>query len=425
MPDSPALTGDWWKLYGDATLDKLETRIETDNPTLAGALGRYDEARGYQTQARAALYPRIGVGADITANRQSDNRPLRGNGEPDLYPVDTVGGDASYELDLWGRVRNSVAAGKAQVQAGADDLAAIRLSLECRLASSYVTLREMDQQAALMKETVDAFAQADVMTRKRFDAGISTGIETAQSGAQLSEAQAQLSDVENSRALTEHAIASLVATPASSFSLAAAQALLPIPDVPVTLPSVLVQHRPDVAAAERRMYAANRGIGIAKAAFFPAITLGGQAGFQNAGLPGLLTAQNILWSVGPGAALSLFDGGRRRGRMAVARATWSQATADYRVEVLKAFRQVEDGLSRLHHLGDEQTAEDRAVQQAGEAERLSLDRYERGASNYLVVVMTQTAALRARRQALALRTERLQASIDLIRAIGGGWSPHA
>lgn len=420
-PASLSAAGDWWTLFGDATLDGLERRIGTDNPTLAGALGRYDEASAYLREARAGLFPHIGLDADITRNRQSDNRPLRGSNQPDLYPADTVGGEAGYELDLWGRVRNSVAAGRAEAEASADDLAAIRLSLQSRLASSYIALRGYDRQIDLLSATVDAYAKADAMTRRRFAGGIATGIETGQSGAQLAEAQAQLADLRNARALTEHAIASLVGTPAPNFSIEAAPASLTLPPIPAGLPSTLLQRRPDVAAAERRMYAANREIGVARAAFFPSISLSGQGGFQNTGLPGLFTAPNIFWSVGPSAVLNLFDGGRRRAQVAVARANWTQATADYRGDVLKAFQDVEDGLSQLHHLGDEAVAEDQAVTQAAQAERLSLNRYVKGAVDYLDVVTAQTTALRTRRQAIRLETLRLQASVGLIKALGGGW----
>lgn len=421
-PASPSAAGDWWTLYGDTTLDSLEQRINSANPTLAGALGRYDEAQGYLREARSDLFPHIGIGSDLDRERQSDSRPLRGSGQPDYYSADTVSGQAGYEIDLWGRVRNQVAAGKAQAQASADDLAAIRLSLEAELATSYVTLRGLDRQTQLLLATVDAYTKADRMTRRRFAGGIATGIETGQSGTQLAEAQAQLADVQNSRALTEHAIASLVGTPASSFAVAPAPIVLDMPSVPVGVPSTLLQRRPDVAAAERRMYAANRGIGVAKAAFYPQISIGGMGGVQNTALSGLFGAGNVLWSVGPNMAFSLFDGGKRRGQLAVARAAWTQATADYRGQVLKAFQDVEDGLSQLHHLGDEAQAEDRAVQQAAQVERLSLNRYTKGAVDYLQVVTAQTTALRVRRAALVLETQRLQASIALIRATGGGWS---
>lgn len=420
-PADLAARGQWWTLYGDATLDGLETRIDSDNPTLAGALGRYDEATAYLAQARAGLFPQIGVSTDVERDRQSDSRPLRGADQPAQYGAATIGGSVSYELDLWGRVRNGVAAGRAEAQASGDDLAAIRLSLESELATSYMTLRGYDQQRALLSATVDAYAKADAMTKRRFQGGIASGIDTGRSGTQLAEAQAQLADVEAARALTEHAIASLVGTPASSFAIAPAVVTMTLPAIPVGLPSTLLERRPDVAAAERRMAAANSEIGVAKAAFYPSISLGGQGGFQDAGLPSLFTAPNIFWSIGPSAMLSLFDGGRKRAQLAVAKAAWSQATATYRGQVLQAFQDVEDNLAQLHHLGDEAQAEDRAVTQAGQTERLSLNRYVKGAVTYLDVVTAQTTALRTRRVALDLATRRLQASVGLIRAIGGGW----
>lgn len=425
MPAAPADTasrGDWWTLYGDATLDRLEAQLATGNPTLAAAVGRTDEASAYLAEARAGLFPHIGLNTSITDNRQSDNRPLRGRDQPDLYPADTVGGEAGYELDLWGRVRNAVAAGRAEATASADDLAAIRLSLEAQLASSYIALRGEDRQLRLLSATVDAFAKADAMTRRRFQGGIASGIDTGRSGAELADAQAQLADVQSARALTEHAIASLVGVPASSFSIPAAAIEMQVPEIPVGLPSTLLQRRPDVASAERQMFAANAEIGVAKAAFFPSISLGGQGGFQNTGLPGLFTAPNIFWSIGPSAVLNLFDGGRRRAQLAVARAAWTQATARYRDRVLTAFQEVEDGIARVHHLGVESAAEDRAVREAGQTEALSLNRYVKGAVTYLDVVTAQTTALRTRREALRLETVRLQASVGLIRALGGGWS---
>ncbi|CAN5248558.1 efflux transporter outer membrane subunit [soil metagenome] len=427
-PADLASRGNWWSIYGDATLNRLEQRIATDNPTLAGALARYDQASAYLRQAHSGLLPTIGVSADIERARQSDTRPLRGSNQPDIYGAATTEVGISYELDLWGRVRNSVAAGKAEAEASADDVAAIRLSLEAQLATSYFALRGYDQQIALLSATVDAYAKADAMTERRFRGGIASGVDTGRSGTQLAEAQAQLADVRAARALSEHAIASLVGTPASDFSIASAVVPIVLPAIPTGLPATLLERRPDVAASERRMAAANLGIGVAKAAFFPAITLGAQGGFQSSGFPGLFSAPNTLWSIGPGAVLNLFDGGRRRAQLAVARANWSQATASYRGHVLQAFQEVEDSLAELHHLGDESEAEDRAVQQAGQTEALSLNRYVKGAVTYLDVVTAQTTALRTRRVALDLTTRRLQASIGLIRATGGGWvdpaSPH-
>jgi NodT family efflux transporter outer membrane factor (OMF) lipoprotein len=413
---------DWWTALGDPTLDRLEAQLASDNPTLAGALGRYEQARAYLAQARAGLFPTIGLNSSITDNRQSDNRPLRGQNQPDLYPADTFGGSAGYELDLWGRVRNGIAAGKATADASADDAAALKLSLQGQLADAYLSLRGYDQQLELLTATVNAYAQADAMTERRFKGGIADALDTGRAGAQLAEAQAQLEDVRAARALVEHAIASLVGTPASSFTLAPQRVDFTLPDIPAGLPSTLLERRPDVAAAERRMFAANATIGIAKAAFFPSISLGGQGGFQNTGLPSLFTAPNIFWSIGPSAVLNLFDGGRRRAQVVVARAAWTQATADYRARVLQAFQEVEDNLAQIAHLGAEAMAEDRAMKQAALAEQTSINRFTKGAVNYLDVVTAQTTALRIRRTVIDLRTRRLQASIRLMRALGGGWT---
>jgi NodT family efflux transporter outer membrane factor (OMF) lipoprotein len=347
---------------------------------------------------------------------------LRGANQPNQYQADTIGATASYELDLWGRVRNSIAAGKAEAEASADDLASIRLSLESELASSYIALRGYDLQIELLSATVDAYTKADDMTERRFRGGIASGVDTGRSGAQLAEAQAQLADIQAARALTEHAIASLVGTPASSFGAPLATAALSLPAIPASVPSELLQRRPDVAAAERRMAAANARIGVTKAAFFPAIALGGQVGVQNTGLPSLFSAPNLFWSIGPNLALNLLDGGRRRAQLAVARAEWTQSTAVYRRRVLQAFQDVEDNLAKLHLYGVEAEAENRAVAQAGQTEALSLNRYVKGAVDYLDVVTAQTTALRTRRQALILNTLRLQASVGLIRALGGGWA---
>lgn len=425
---TPAAPGDaapsqtWWTAFGDSTLDALETRLATDNPSLAVAAGRYDLARAYLAEVRAGLFPQIGAQATVTQNRQSDNRPLRGQKQPDLYAADTLGAQVSYEADLWGRVRNSVAAGRADAEASADDLAAVRVSLQAQLATDYIALRGYDREIDLLQRTVDAYSRADAMTRRRFAGGIANGMETGQSATQLAEAQGQLADLRNARALTEHAIAALVGTTPSGFSIAASSAPLPMPEVPVSLPSTLLQRRPDVAAAERRMFAANRRIGVAKAAFFPSLLLGGQGGVQNTALAGLASAPNLFWSVGPNVLLTLFDGGRNRARVAEARAGWEQATADYRLRVLGAMQDVEDGLSRLHHLGDEAAAEERAAQQAAQVEQLATRRYEKGAVSYLDVVTAQTTALRTQRQAIEIDTRRQQATVGLFKAVGGGWA---
>lgn len=425
VPADPAqsLTGqDWWTAYGDPVLNGLEQQLGAGSPSLAAAIARHDRATALLRQARADLFPTVGASANLTQNRQSDDRPLRGSTQPDYYGSQTVGLGASYEADIWGRVRANVAAGRADAQAAADDLADTRLQLQAELAEGFVVLRGQDREIELLTSTVEAYAKADGMTRRRFSGGIANAMETGQSATQLAEAQAALADARNARALAEHAIATLIGVPATGFSVAPSAQPLPMPEVPVGVPSTLLQRRPDVAAAERRMAAANQRIGVAKAAFFPSLFLGGQVGLQDTALGDLVAAPNTFWSIGPSAILTLFDGGRRKAKVRQARADWDMATADYRGKVLSAVQDVEDGLSRLHHLGDEATAETQAAQQAGNVEALATRRYERGAVSYLDVVNAQTTALRTRQAAIRVDTRRLQASVRLFRAVGGGWT---
>ena len=426
QPAKPADAGpaaDWWTTFADPTLNGLETQIATSNPTYAGALARYEQAAAYLQQARAGFFPQVDLNTSVTDNRQSDHRPLRSPNQPTYYDADTLGGSFTYELDLWGRVRNSVAAGQAQVEASGDDLAQLRLSLERQVAVTYLQLRGFDEQLALLSQTVDAYSQADALTQRRFKGGIASALDTGRSSAILGEAQAQLADVRAARALAEHAIASLVGTEASAFSLAPTPVAPALPPAPAAVPAMMLQRRPDIAAAERRMFAANAAIGIARAAYYPTITLGAQGGFQNTHLPGLFDLPNTFWSIGPGAVLNLFDGGRRRAQVAIARAVWDQATADYRMTVLTAFQDVEDNLAQLHYLGDEAAAEDRALEGAATAERAALNRYNKGASTLLDLVTAQTTALRIRRTTLDLTSRRLQATARLMVALGGGWTP--
>jgi multidrug efflux system outer membrane protein len=420
-PGDAAPRGDWWSVYGDATLDGLERRIETGNPDLALALARYDEARALAAQARAAQYPEVDASGSVTSNRQSQHRPLRVGGVSQ-YDNEIIGGTISYELDLWGRVRNLVAQGKAQAQASAADAASIKLSLEAQLADAYLNLRGLDAQDKLLADTTDAFARALKLTEVQHDGGEVAGLDVARAQTQLQTARAQRIDVAAQRALLEHEIAALVGEPASSFSLTPVSVLADPPRVPVAAPSLLLQRRPDIAAAERRAAAANAGIGIARAAFFPSIMLGGSGGFQSAGGVNLLNAANSFWTVGPTAALTLFDGGRRKAVVRQARDQFDEAAATYRSTVLAAFQEVEDNLALCNRLADEAREQSLAVEAARRTEDLSMIQYKMGAVTYLDVVTAQTADLEAQRTALSIATRRLQASVDLVRALGGGWS---
>ena len=414
--------GSWWSVYGDSTLDQLETKLDAESPSLAAALARYDTARAFESQLNAGLFPQLGALANPTRNRQSDNRPLRGTHQPNEYDADTVAVGFNYDLDLWGRVRNEVSAGHALSQAAQADLATAKLSLEARLADNYMRLRGYDMQTAILQDSLKAYTRALTLTENRHQGGIASGLDVSRAQTQLHDAQAQVTDVQAQRALTEHAIASLIGEPASSFSIAPVQVSPSAPVTPPGLPSSLLERRPDIAAAERRAYAANAGIGVARAAFFPDVSLSAAYGFQDTGAGNLLTLGNRFWSLGPLAVLPLFDAGLRRAKVDQAKAEFDAASANYRQTVLDAFRQVEDDLVLLRDLGVEMQQEEQAAASAQQTMTIATNRYREGIVNYLDVVTAQTAALSAQRNAETIRTRRLQASVDLIRALGGGWT---
>ncbi|QBB71432.1 efflux transporter outer membrane subunit [Pseudolysobacter antarcticus] len=414
--------GEWWLAYGDKLLDELEAKVDIANPNLAAAADRYAQARTLVTQAQAARLPLVNAGALSTNNRQSDHRPLRSSSQPDEYGNNDIGMQISYELDLWGRVRNQVAVNEANAQASAADLESVRLSLHAELATDYIALRGFDAEHKLLLDTLDAYARALKVTANRHSGGIGSGLDEARAQTQLDNAKAQISDVATRRALLEHAIASLTGMPASEFSISLQPDILQLPIIPTGLPSTLLQRRPDIAAAERRTAASNQQIGIARAAFFPSITLNAQGGYQNTGGNTWLSAPNTYWSLGPGLLLNLFDGGRRRAEVERARLALDESSQRYRAEVLNAFQQVEDNLALLDLLAKESSDENAATVSATHTLDLAQNRYDNGAVSYLEVIESQTAALQAQRTALSIRTRQLQSSVGLIKAIGGGWS---
>lgn len=420
-PADQILRGDWWKLFDDATLDSLERQVDSSSQDLAAAYARYREASAYEQEASSALYPTVQAFGSLTRNRQSDDRPLRSSHQPDYYGANTIGIGASYELDLWDRVHNLVATGKALSQASAADLESVRLALHVDLAAAYVRLRQLDSEIRLLNDTVASYRRQLTLIQNRFQGGIASAQDVARAQTQLEEAQTQVADSIAKRALLEHAIAALIGEPASTFSIAEATPTIATPRVPVGVPSTLLQRRPDIAAAERRVAASNAEIGVARAAFFPSITLGLQGGLQNTGALSLLALSNSFWSVGPAAALTLFDAGRRQAEVDRARAVMDETAARYRATVLQAFKEVEDNLAWLRQLQQEAASEQAAVTSAQKTRDLAMNRYREGAVSFLEVIVAEEAALRTERAALDINTRTLLASIGLIQALGGGW----
>jgi len=411
----------WWTLYGNPELDALEQRLIAGNPTLAAALANYAQARALADQARAGLFPSLGLNASVERNRESRNAPLRGPTTPTYFNANTLGGSVSYELDLWGQIRNEVAAGEAGAAASAADLENARLSLIAQLADDYVQLRSLDRDGAILDETVNAFVRALELTQQRHDAGIAPGLDVSQAQTQLDVARSQAAQTLAQRALMEHAIAALLGESASKFSLKPQIVDIELPHIPTGVPTTLLQRRPDIAAAQRRMLAANANIGVARAAYFPSLTLGAQGGFQSTGFSNWLSAPSSFWAIGPNALLSVFDGGLRRAQVAQARAEFDASAANYRGVVVSAFQQVEDNLATLNHFHDASIEEKAAVDAAQRTLDFSMALYKQGATDYLTVVTSQTALLQTQLQALSLDTQQLTASVDLIRALGGGW----
>ncbi|HEY1999147.1 efflux transporter outer membrane subunit [Paraburkholderia sp.] len=411
----------WWSVYHDPVLDQLEVQVAAANPDVAAAVARHDEATAFLAQARAGLFPTIGAAAEVSTNRQSDKRPLRGANEPSVYGANTVDVGISYDLDLWGKVRNEVSSGRAAMQASAADLASVQLSLQASLADAYFNLRGLDEQQQILADTISTYERALKLTMSRHAGGIASDLDVSRAQTQLASARAAAEDVRARRALFEHAIASLTGVPASQFSLAPSTGETYLPSIPTGVPAALLQRRPDIAAAERRVAEANAQIGVARAAFFPDVSLGLDGGFQSTELSPWIMAPNEIWSVGPSIVMTLFDGGRREAITQQARAKLAENGAKYKAAVLLAFQQVEDNLAQLHHLGDEATQEDEALTDAQRTLDLSMSRYRDGVVSYLDVVTAQTTELNTQIQALDVNTRRLLASVGLIEALGGGW----
>jgi NodT family efflux transporter outer membrane factor (OMF) lipoprotein len=411
----------WWMLYDNAELDELEKRLIAGNPTLAAALANYAQAKALTDQSRAGLYPTLSLNGSTERARESANAPLISPTTPRYYDDNVLSGSVSYELDLWGQIRNEVATAKATAAASAADLENARLSLIAQLAGDYIQLRSLDRNSAILDETVKAYAHALEITEQRHGAGIAPGLDVSQAQTQLDSARSQAAQTLAQRALMEHAIAALLGVSASTFSIKPQIVPITLPRIPSGVPATLLERRPDIAAAQRRMMAANANIGAARAAYFPTITLGGQGGFQSTRYSNWLTAPSSFWAIGPNALLSVFDGGLHRAQVAQARAEFDASAANYRSTVVSAFQQVEDSLATLNHYHDATVEEKAAVDAAQRSLDFALALYKRGATDYLTVVTSQTALLQTQVEALNLDTLQLRSSVNLVLALGGGW----
>jgi NodT family efflux transporter outer membrane factor (OMF) lipoprotein len=420
--------GAWWSIYGDPVLDGLASQVEISNQTLKAAEAAFRQARAVVGEGRAGFFPTVTLDAFGTRSGQG-----RGTGGTSGTTAITssrgrvsnqfnLTAGASWELDVWGRIRRTVESDVAGAQASAADLAAARLSAQATLVTDYLELRIDDELKRLLDDTVEAFARALQITQNRYAQGISARSDVASAQAQLEQTRSQAINVGVQRAQLEHAIAVLIGKPPAEFAIAPVPLKSVVPVMPPGLPSTLLERRPDIAAAERRMQAANAQIGVAVAAYFPTLTLSGSYGFVGSALDTLLRASNAVWSVGPQLAETAFDGGLRAAQVEAARATYDQNVADYRQTVLAGFQQVEDELAALRILEQQAAVQDAAVKAAQEAERLIFNQYVAGTVAYTSVITAQTTALADRQNALTILENRLVASAALVEALGGGWS---
>ena len=411
----------WWELFGDAVLNQLETRLVRGNPTLAQAEARVRQARALARQDRAAYFPTITATASVTRIRPDANGGALAAGG--TYTEYALGPAASWEPDLWGRVRNTVGSDQASAQAAVGDLESARLSLTAQLAADYFQLRSLDAELALFDDTIAAYQRAATLTRNQYEAGTVSRSDVEQANTQLASAQAQAIDVRLQRVQLEHAIAVLIGDPPASLSLQAMPIEGDPPLLPSDLPSRVLERRPDIAAAERRVAAANAQIGVASAAFFPSLTLGGTAGFQATRLQQWLSWPMRVWSLGPALGLTLVDFGARRAAKAQAVANYDATVEAYRQTVLTAFQNVEDNLAAERLLAAESERQAAAVAAAQRALDISFNQYRAGTVDYLQVATQQTVLLTNQRTAVTLTGRRFAAAVQLVLAVGGDWSP--
>jgi multidrug efflux system outer membrane protein len=416
--------GPWWEGFDDPLLNQLERQLEAENPDLAALAEQYTQARDLAAIARSGLFPQVSANAGLSYNKQSKNRLFRNPNStvPLIQPGSQIEAGATWEPDFWGRIRSGVTQQKRLAQSSAAAVASARLSLEGELADDYIALRGLDAQGAIYRATVANYQTSVQITQLRLRGRIGSGLDVARAGSQLAAAQASQSSALAARAVLQHAIAVLVGANASAFVIPVDERMkFTAPAVPIGAPSRLLERRPDIAGAERQMAAANAGIGVARAAFYPDITISATGGFQDTGFD-LASLPNSLWSIGASAVLPLFEGGLRRAELQRSWSQYAQARDSYRATVLSAFQEVEDGLAQTSLLQMQTQSQQEAHAEAARAQSLSLQLYVGGLTPYVDVVVAQEATLVAGIAATQAQVGRLQATVNLIRALGGGWS---
>jgi NodT family efflux transporter outer membrane factor (OMF) lipoprotein len=420
-PQDQLPKGKWWEIYGDAQLNSLEETIAVSNQNLKVAYQQYMSARDLVRQARSQLFPTVAVQPSGSRIQLSENRPNVFPTTKSQYSDIVLPAELSYEVDLWGQVRRTIESSLENAQASAGDLENISLSLHSQLAFDYFSLRGLDLQKQLLDTTVVDFEKALQLTQARYRGGVASDVDVAQAETQLETTRAQDIDTGVARAQFEHAIAVLTGQNASTFSIPPAPLTASPPQIPLGVPSELLERRPDIAAAERRVASANAQIGIAVSAYYPQVSLSATGGLESAAIGTLFQGPSALWSVGGSAFETVLDGGRRRAVTQQARDNHEATVASYRENVLEAFQQVEDNLAALRLLDQELTTQQVAVASARRSVDLSTVRYKRGITTYLEVLTAQSIALSDERIAADLMTRRMTASVQLVKALGGGW----
>jgi NodT family efflux transporter outer membrane factor (OMF) lipoprotein len=422
-PNDETSKGKWWEIYKDPELDTLEEQVSISNQNVLAAEAQFRAAKDAVRIARSSLFPTVTTVPSIVNSRTSGTLTINPSSRfaPGVRTDYGLPVDVSYQADIWGSIRHSVRANTATAQASAAQLENARLLYQAELAQDYFQLRGVEGNQELLERTVKSYEEYLHLTKDRFNAGVASGGDVAQAETQLETARAQLIDLEVARAQFEHAIAILTGKPPSALSISYATLKSPPPPIPVGVPSALLERRPDIAAAERQMAFENEQVGIAKAAFYPTLTLVASGGFETSNFTQWLTWPSRFWSVGPQLAEVLFEGGRRRAQVAQAQAAYDATVANYRQTLLTGFQQVEDDLAALRVLADEARAEDEAVQAAERSLAISTYQYKAGTASYLQVITSQTIALQDERSAVDILTRRMVTSVLLIEALGGGW----